>query len=94
VCAVFSAPSTHRTLQFKSPQSRVDSLDAQDRRCAKRYVSLFGSELGALGFSAAFTQALLSGADDLTVVGFIPQQVFDQTPGPRAGAPLRSADTV
>lgn len=87
--AVFSQPSTHRTLQVKTSTTRIDAADAADHADANAYTERFCDELERLGFSRPFTRALLSHGGDLVAVRFGAEAVFDQTPGPHAGAPLR-----
>ena len=46
-------------------------------------------EVGAVGFAPAFVHAMLAHRiDDVVAIQFCPEQAFDQSPGPHAGASL------
>ena len=86
VAAVFTEPSTHRTLQMKGIDAREVALEPADQVCLERAHIAFAAEIGKLGFDAAFTARLFHVApDDLVVLAFTPQTLFQQTPGPQAG---------
>lgn len=92
IAVVFSQPSSHRTLQLKGRDARVEALVAGDRALIARYGQAFTAELGAIGFGPLFTHALIdSGGGEVVAIGFTPCAAFDQTPGPRAGEPLAGA---
>ena len=92
VAVVFSQPSSHRTLQLKGRDARVEPLAPGDRELIERYGRAFSAELGAVGFGPLFTHALIdSGGGEVVAISFTPCAAFDQTPGPRAGEPLANA---
>lgn len=92
VAAVFSEPETHRTLQLKASGARVIRDCAQYETDLLAYRERFAGRLTTLGYSAAMARNLV-GEDvaDYAAVAFVPTAVFDQTPGPNAGAAI---DTV
>jgi hypothetical protein len=92
IAVVFTEPSTHRTLQIKGADAGEVTADTADRACLEHTRAAFGAEIGKLGFDAAFNTRLFQLApDDLVVLAFTPQTVFQQTPGPNAGALLEPA---
>ncbi len=92
VAAVFSLPSSHRTVQLKGADASVGAPAAGDFEAVGRYVEAFAAELEPLGYHGALARALLwLDESDLAVVSFTPSSAFSQTPGPGAGAPLRPA---
>jgi hypothetical protein len=92
VAAVFSLPSSHRTVQLKGADAGVGPPAAGDFDAVGRYIEAFAAELGPLGYHGALARALLwLDAADLAVLSFTPSAAFSQTPGPGAGAPLRPA---
>lgn len=92
VAVVFTEPSTHRTLQIKGSDAREVALEPADQVCLDLTHIAFAAEIGQLGFDAVFTARLFHVApDDLAVLAFTPQTVFQQTPGPNAGALLEPA---
>lgn len=94
IAVVFSQPSTHRTLQLKGSDAAIETLCPADTALLEHYRELMVVEIGALGFPRVFTEAMLSGAAaDTVAVSFTPAAVFEQTPGPAAGAQLPAAAT-
>jgi len=88
ISATFSVPSTHRTLQFKGNDAAIKPLQADERALIDRYVELFISSIGPLGFGAEFTRAFFASPPDEVAIEFTPTEGFQQTPGPSAGARL------
>lgn len=91
LAAVFSQPSTHRTLQIKGVDACVEPADADDLRMAARYRDAFVAELAQVGYSPALIRTLLACPDqDLVALRFTPVEAFSQTPGPNAGRSLQA----
>lgn len=89
VAVVFSEPPTHRTLQLKAGAATVRAAGADDVPLLQRYLASMQHELAQVGYGPAFAAAMLSAPlEDVVALQFTPQAAFDQTPGPRAGAPL------
>ena len=92
IAVVFSEPSSHRTVQLKGCDARAVPLEAEHQRLLGNYRQRMVPELGALGFSPAWVRALLGcNSAELVAVRFTPAEAWLQTPGPRAGEPLREA---
>lgn len=89
IAAVFSEPSTHRTLQLKGNDARIVPLEPGDLALSLRYTDAFVSGLARLGYPGQVLRSVLSCApDDIVAVQFSPSSAFSQTPGPGAGEPL------
>jgi hypothetical protein len=89
IAAVFSQPSTHRTIQLKGADAEVEALDAADLELARRCMENFVAELAAMHYDENLLRtAVWFDPEALVAVGFTPCAAFQQTPGPRAGAPL------
>jgi hypothetical protein len=89
IAVVFSRPKTHETLQLKAPAARLEPLGPTDRQRMRGSGSALAAELIALGYSAAFSHALVAPSrEDAVAVAFSTILLFDQTPGPRAGRRL------
>jgi hypothetical protein len=87
--AVFSRPSTHQTIQIKGDDATVGPLADGDLARIAAYADALVRDLQSLGYSEAFGRALVDFRPaDLVAVAFTPKAAFQQTPGPRAGAPL------
>jgi len=88
IAAVFSQPSTHKTIQLKGTDARVVSVTAADRAAAQRHLRDWSEDLGRIGYKEAFAAALHGGAGALAAIRFTPTAAFQQTPGPGAGQPI------
>lgn len=92
MAAVFSQPSTHRTLQFKSRRVHFREVTPADFPHLERYRLSMEDELAALGYPRGLATTMLAHrTDDLVAVVFLPDEAFDQTPGPRAGQRMEAA---
>ena len=89
LAVVFSEPASHRTVQFKARTARVRPATDDDLPVLARYLASMEREIQRVGYGADVARALLAHRlEDVVAVSFEPEQAFDQTPGPRAGAPL------
>jgi hypothetical protein len=89
IAVVFSEPSTHRTVQVKASQVQVRHALATDTELLQRYLSAMEVQLNYVGFGPHYTRIMLAHQpEDVVAVSFTPEQAFDQTPGPKAGARL------
>lgn len=87
--AVFSRPTTHRTVQLKASSVRIEALQPGDKELIDRYCQQAAGELVSLGYSPEFSKALMAPEiNDGVCVCFVPSAAFDQTPGVGAGQPL------
>jgi hypothetical protein len=89
IAVVFSQPSTHRTIQLKGTDARVEAAGPRDREGARRWTEGFVAELAGMGYTASLVETFLwCDPEGLVSVSFTPCAAFQQTPGPGAGAPL------
>jgi hypothetical protein len=89
IAVVFSQPATHRTIQLKGTDARLEPLAPGDAERAAQATDSFAAGLGALGYNETMVRAAVwYEPSALVAVGFTPCAAFQQTPGPRAGAPL------
>jgi hypothetical protein len=89
VALAASHPSSMRTVQVKGHGARVEPLPIRDRDEVAHSVAALRVELGRIGFGDPFAATLYDyDPDELVCVGFVPDAIFDQTPGPRAGEAL------
>jgi hypothetical protein len=92
LAAVFSQPSTHRTIQLKGRQAEVAAVGPGDAGVAARYADAFVADVCPLGYSEDRIRALVgAGRAELVALAFRPDAAFLQTPGPRAGEVLQPA---
>lgn len=91
IAVVFSDPPSNLTVQVKASGATIRPAVPSDQPVLRRYLLAMQHCVGLVGYDAAYVAAMLSApADDLVAVEFSPESAFDQTPGPRAGAPLQS----
>ena len=89
IAAVFSRPSTHKTIQLKGSDARIGALAAGDEDLIAAYRESFVLDLLGIGYTRAFACAVVAGAEGPAVaVTFTPTAAFDQTPGSNAGRAL------
>jgi hypothetical protein len=91
VAAVFSQPTTHRTVQVKASRATQRGATPEDAADLERCAATLDGELTAIGYAAGLGRLMLAHkAEDVVAVTFRPEHAFDQTPGPQAGARLGS----
>lgn len=89
IAVVFSQPSSHRTVQLKATRAEMRQAVPEDAPLLAAYLASMEHEVQQVGFAPRLTRAMLAHRlEDVVAVRFTPEQAFDQTPGPRAGAPL------
>jgi len=89
IAVVFSRPGTHKTIQLKATDARIDSVEKSDLPLIKNYCDSLAEELLSLGYPPAFVNTFVlpqHKAD--TAIHFTPLTAFSQTPGPKAGRKL------
>jgi hypothetical protein len=92
IAVVFSRPSTHRTLQLKGDDARVRAAGSDEAASIPAYVEAFAREIGLLGHTEEQARTMFEfRAEDLVAIDFTPNAAFEQTPGPKAGTPLRAS---
>jgi hypothetical protein len=92
VAAVFSRPTSNRTVQFKGRDARIAALAPDDPQTIAAYVGSFLVEVQKLGHPAPFVHAMFTARpDEMAAIVFTATDGFAQTPGPGAGAPLSKA---
>ena len=92
IAVVFSEPSTHRTVQLKASRATQRAAGQDDLEALAAYLASMEHEIQAVGFRPELTRAMLAHRlEDVVALTFTPEQAFDQTPGPRAGAAIGGA---
>lgn len=86
IAAVFSQPENHKTLQVKGADAAVEMPDQQDLQLHHAYTKRSAQRLLHLGITPDYVQTLCACAPaDLAVISVTPLNVFQQTPGDKAG---------
>jgi len=89
IAVVLNEPESHRTVQLKGSDARIEASDTADHAVLAPYRHAMAQRLKVFDTPEPLVHALLSCApDELVTVSFTPAAVFGQTPGPRAGEPM------
>ncbi|MFO1312957.1 MAG: hypothetical protein U1F41_12930 [Burkholderiales bacterium] len=81
--------STHRSLQLKAEDARVRPATPEEVAAVPAYVELFARDIIPMGHTMEQARTIFMFRDgDLLAIDFTPSAAFEQTPGPKAGAPL------
>lgn len=89
IAVVFSEPFSHRTLQVKASQARIRAAQASDESVLQRYLAAMEREIARVGFETRYIRAMYAlNLEDVVAVSFVPEEAYDQTPGPKAGTAL------
>jgi hypothetical protein len=90
IAVVFSQPGTSQTIQLKGDDATLISPQKGDVALVEQHCETFVAEVCPLGYSEPLLRAFMwFDPADLRAVRFTPQEAFVQTPGPRAGEPLK-----
>ncbi|WP_174803185.1 hypothetical protein [Martelella limonii] len=89
IAATFANPSSYRAIQVKGAIGAVARASPEQVERAARYVAVMLDILAGLGVSRLQLSSVFCDAD-LIAIRFWPADLFVQTPGPGAGARLRS----
>lgn len=86
LAVVFTEPSTHRSIQIKDDNASVAAPTVEESALPGPYIDGFIAELAGMGFTEDFVRAVMEfDPADLLALHLAPADVFDQTPGPKAG---------
>lgn len=86
IAAVFCLPENERALQIKGVVSAVEAPRADDWARVLQHRIAFADQIEPKGYAREFSDYYhAASADDLVAVSFMPQELFEQTPGPQAG---------
>jgi hypothetical protein len=89
IAAVFSQPSTHRTIQLKGTDATLGALEPGDAALIEANRIALTKDMAVLGYTEVFVRTILAYEPaDLVAVTFRPTSAFAQTPGPQAGKRL------
>ncbi len=92
ISVAFSLPTNYRTFQLKGRHVTASEPDSADLAVVERHRDAFTQVNEPLGQSRrqveAFWRAEIETSTLLVKILFVPEQVFDQTPGPGAGKSL------
>ena len=85
IAVTASRPTTYFTMQMIGRVDYTGAPTDEHRTGVDTHLRAFGEEVAQLGVTAGAANLFLG---DLFVVGFEIEELFDQTPGPKAGSKL------
>lgn len=89
IAATFGRAPDHEAIQIKGVDCTIVAAGSADLAIASAYRTRLARQFGLLGLDPAGTEVYLgTPPGELAVLRFTPTAVFQQTPGPQAGAPL------
>lgn len=89
IAVVFTEPCSHRTVQLKGRDARIEALQEGDLERVGAYRQRWIRALTDLGFAEDLPRTMLAcPSQELVAVAFTVTAAFSQTPGPRAGSVL------
>lgn len=92
IAVTFSLPTNYRTIQLKSRHATAAEPDGADLAMVERHRDAFAGVNEPMGQPRQAVEALWRAEIETSAVMvkivFLPEQVFDQTPGPGAGRNL------
>ncbi|MCG2575668.1 hypothetical protein LZ012_01525 [Dechloromonas sp. XY25] len=92
IANVFCLPSTNRTIQIKGDDVRVEAFPAADLALIEGHLALFLKQVVPLGVPESVARTIFAyDPADLVMLSYVPNAVFTQTPGPKAGELLGRA---
>jgi hypothetical protein len=89
VAVTFTQPTTHRSIQLKAARADLAAPGPEDEPHRVRQHLALRDELVAIGYSTALATTYRAGeGEELSIIVFVPDDAFVQTPGPGAGSAL------
>jgi hypothetical protein len=86
IAATFSLPTSYRTVQLKGAVLDLRAPTAEDLARVEAHFAGFAAEVEQVGIPREAARRLVD--PELVAVSFAVRELYDQTPGPNAGAPL------
>ncbi len=86
IAATFSLPTSYRTVQAKGGVVELCAPGPEHRARVEEHVAAFAEEVEHVGTGGEQARSFLD--TELVAVSFAVRELYDQTPGPAAGARL------
>jgi len=92
IAVVVSRPGNHETLQVKGAVKEIRRVTPRECDTMMQYLQSFKAELTGIGYAPDIVDNLAPEVNaECMAVTFEPAQLFEQTPGPRAGQRLETS---
>lgn len=92
IAAVFCLPETETAMQIKGRRITLSSATPEEVAYVQNYCQRFIDGIAHIGHNRDFAQAYMAvDPDEVVALSFVPDVVFEQTPGPGAGRAVARA---
>jgi hypothetical protein len=89
IAVTYCLPSSHKTIQIKGFSAKQLEPQAGDLEFTQGYVQALSQDLETLGYHPAIIARYLHvEPEQLAVISFQPDSIFEQSPGEKAGEPM------
>ncbi len=89
IAVTYCLPSSHKTIQIKGKAARQVPLQPGDPDYCLHYTLRLARDLESMGYNPATVARYLHvDAEQLAVIRFQPDSVYEQSPGEKAGEPM------
>jgi hypothetical protein len=89
IAVTYCLPSSHKTIQIKGVAAKQLQPQPGDLDYTRRYIQRISADLESMGYpSAIIARYLHLDPEQLTLISFKPDSVFEQSPGEKAGEPM------
>ncbi len=89
IAATYCLPSSHKTIQIKGRQAKQTELRTGDLEYTLQYVQRLTKDLESMGYDPDIIGRYLHvDPEQLVAISFLPEAIFEQSPGENAGEPM------
>lgn len=89
IAVTYCLPSSHKTIQIKGRSAKQIELQPGDLEYSLQYIQRLTKDLESMGYNpAVIARYLHLDAEQLVAISFLPDSVFEQSPGEKAGEPM------
>lgn len=89
IAVTFCLPSSHKTIQIKGFQAKQVAVQSDDLEHTLHYTRLLAKDLESMGYNpVTVARYLYVDPEQLVAISFLPDSVFEQSPGQNAGEPM------
>lgn len=89
IAVTYCLPSSHKTIQIKGKAAKQVPVKSEDFDYCLQYIRRLAVDLESMGYNPVTVARYLHlDSDQLAVISFQPDSVYEQSPGEKAGEPM------
>jgi hypothetical protein len=89
IAVTYCLPSSHKTIQIKGRHAKQTELLPGDLEHTQQYVQRLCEDLESMGYDPDTIRRYLHvDPEELAAISFLPDSIFEQSPGENAGEPM------